>query len=66
MYFFAVCKPLDARILALKTESGFVNEVKTGDECLLIVNQTNFYAEQGGQEWDEGCVMIGDDEVSIQ
>ncbi|XP_072034822.1 alanine--tRNA ligase, cytoplasmic-like [Amphiura filiformis] len=58
-----VSKPLDARILALKIESGFVDEVKTGDRCLVLVNQTNFYAEQGGQEWDEGHISIGDDEV---
>ena len=41
-----------ATVLAIKTETGFVEAVEAGDNGVnvgVVVDQTNFYAEQGGQ-----------------
>jgi len=36
----------------------FVDEVISGQECGVLLNKTNFYAEQGGQIYDTGCLII--------
>lgn len=33
-------------------------EIPEGDQLGLILNRTNFYAEQGGQEYDTGTIII--------
>jgi len=43
----------------------FVNEVSSGQECGLLLDKTNFYAEQGGQTYDEGFLVKQGDEVFI-
>lgn len=60
-YAFSSCT---ATVVALRKEKEFVNEVKSGDEVGVILDQTNFYAEQGGQIFDEGFLVKVDDEVS--
>lgn len=53
-------------IVAIRKNKEFVTEVNSGDECGIILNQTNFYAEQGGQIFDEGyMVKIDDDTVEF-
>lgn len=52
-------------VLAIRTESGFVHNVSSGDLCGIILDQTCFYAEQGGQIYDEGYLNKIDDDVSI-
>ncbi|XP_071510623.1 alanine--tRNA ligase, cytoplasmic-like [Diadema antillarum] len=56
---------IHAHILALKTADGFVERVSSGEVCGIILDRTSFYAEQGGQEWDEGCFMSADDEELV-
>lgn len=49
---------------AIKTENnGIVHEVSAGEQCAVILDHTNFYAEQGGQEWDEGVLISPDQQV---
>lgn len=49
-------------IKAIRFNKQFVEEVTSGQECGLLLDQTNFYAEQGGQIYDEGfLVKIGDE-----
>lgn len=36
--------------------------VETGQECGILLDKTNFYAEQGGQIYDTGYLMKVDDE----
>ncbi|CAH0726665.1 unnamed protein product, partial [Brenthis ino] len=62
-YEFAPCS---GTILALRRNKEFVNEVTTGQECGILLDKTNFYAEQGGQIFDEGyMVKIDDDSVEF-
>lgn len=62
-YEFAPCS---GTILALRRDKQFVNEVTTGQECGIVLDKTNFYAEQGGQIFDEGyMVKIDDDSVEF-
>jgi alanyl-tRNA synthetase len=42
-----------------------VNEVTSGQECGLLLDKTNFYAEQGGQIYDEGFLVKIGDQVSV-
>ncbi|MCI5075418.1 alanine--tRNA ligase [Oricola sp.] len=46
-------------VLALVRDGGEASEAKEGDEVAIIVNQTPFYAESGGQQGDRG-VMKGE------
>ncbi|KAI1890024.1 hypothetical protein AGOR_G00168960 [Albula goreensis] len=48
-------------VLALRRERMFVDEVTTGQECGVLLDQTSFYAEQGGQTYDEGYMLKEDD-----
>ncbi|KAF3689123.1 Alanine--tRNA ligase, cytoplasmic [Channa argus] len=50
-----------AKVLALRRDRAFCNEVTTGQECGVLLNQTSFYAEQGGQTFDEGYMLREDD-----
>ncbi|MDP9126904.1 MAG: alanine--tRNA ligase [Pseudomonadota bacterium] len=47
----------EAKVTALVKDGARVNEAKRGDSLQIIVNQTPFYAESGGQVGDTG-VMI--------
>lgn len=48
-------------MLALRRDRAFCEEVTTGQECGVLLDQTAFYAEQGGQTFDEGYMLREDD-----
>ncbi|KAM9854996.1 alanine--tRNA ligase, cytoplasmic [Aulostomus maculatus] len=50
-----------ATVLALRRDRAFCDEVTTGQECGVLLDQTSFYAEQGGQTFDEGFMLREDD-----
>ncbi|KFO93414.1 Alanine--tRNA ligase, cytoplasmic, partial [Buceros rhinoceros silvestris] len=50
-----------ATVKAIRREKKFVEEVSTGQECGIVLDQTCFYAEQGGQIYDEGYMVKEDD-----
>ncbi|KAM4614387.1 alanine--tRNA ligase, cytoplasmic [Discoglossus pictus] len=54
---------LVATVKAIRMEKAFVQEATTGQECGLVLDKTCFYAEQGGQTYDEGY-MVKEDESS--
>lgn len=46
-----------AKIIAIIDKSGeIVTEAKSGDEVSIVLNQTPFYGESGGQEGDRGLI----------
>merc|ERR1719419_1488856 len=61
-YKFDQCS---SKIVALRFNKQFVNEVTSGQEVGVILDQTCFYAEQGGQIYDEGFLVKGENEVKV-
>nr|CAI5863797.1 unnamed protein product [Callosobruchus analis] len=62
-YRFETC---EAIIVALRKDKQFVDEVDTGVDCGVLLDKTNFYAEQGGQIYDTGfMVKVGDESVEF-
>jgi alanyl-tRNA synthetase len=47
----------------MRRNKQFVDEVTTGQECGVLLDRTNYYAEQGGQIYDEGYMNKVGDEV---
>ena len=50
-------------MIALRHNKQFVDKVTTGQECGVLLDQTCFYAEQGGQIYDEGFMVKQNEEV---
>lgn len=50
----SVFEPYRASVLALYCEGSLVSEVREGQRCGVILDQTSFYAEKGGQAHDQG------------
>ena len=46
-----------AKVVALSNGSSAVTELKTGESGFVILNQTSFYAEGGGQAGDHGKII---------
>ena len=61
MYLFS------STIVAIRYNKQFVNEVSSGQNCGILLDQTCFYAEQGGQIYDEGfLVKVDDDSIEVK
>lgn len=45
------------KIVALRKDKKFVESVSSGEEVGVILDRTNFYAEQGGQIYDIGLMI---------
>lgn len=57
---------LDAKILAIYTKDGFVDSTQDGQIGILL-DETNMYAESGGQEYDTGKIVIdGEAEFNVE
>ncbi len=50
----------EGEILALVREGGGIPSAQQGDEVAILVNQTPFYAESGGQVGDTGVIETAD------
>ena len=56
---FVVFETCDSTVLALRCNKQFVDTVESGQECGILLDCTCFYAEQGGQTYDEGFIIKG-------
>jgi alanyl-tRNA synthetase len=52
--FYHGTKARDARIQAIVTKDGTVNEIKAGTEAEVVLDRTSIYSESGGQVADTG------------
>lgn len=52
------------KIVAIRKDGNFAELVGNGEEALVVLDRTCFYAEQGGQIYDTGVLQKGDEEVS--
>ncbi len=53
--FYFGTKTKDARIEAIVTKNGAVNEIKAGEEAEIVLDRTSIYSESGGQVADTGA-----------
>ena len=56
----------EATVIALRYDNGFVPEVTSGQQAGVLLDQTCFYAEAGGQIYDIGFISKIDDDVSVK
>lgn len=62
-YDFDGCQ---AKVVALRFDNKFVDEITSGQSCGIILDKTNFYAESGGQIYDQGVfVKVGDESTEF-
>ncbi len=55
----------EGKVVGLRYDKQFVDEVKDGQLVGVLLDQTCFYAEQGGQIYDTGFMTKLGDEVCV-
>lgn len=55
----------EGEILGLVVNESLVDQAKAGDEVILLLDETSFYAESGGQTGDKGIIQNGNGEIEI-
>lgn len=54
-----------SKVIAIRFQKAFHEEVSSGVECGILLDRTSFYAESGGQTYDEGFITKVGDEVCL-
>jgi len=55
----------DAKVVALVKDDQQTNELKEGEEGLIVLDETPFYAESGGQVGDTGMIFNQNAQVKV-
>ena len=63
-FFSTAFEAASGKVIALRYNKQFVDAVQTGQECGVLLDSTCFYAEQGGQIYDEGFMVKQNEEVA--
>ena len=57
IFTFSEFQSCEGKVLALRHNKLFVDQVTSGQLVGVLLDQTCFYAEQGGQIYDEGFMV---------
>ncbi|EDW78149.1 uncharacterized protein Dwil_GK24844 [Drosophila willistoni] len=60
-YNYETCS---SKILAIRFENQFVQSISNGQKAGIVLDNTNFYAESGGQIYDQGALVKANDEAN--
>ena len=63
--FYFGTKAHDARIEAIITKQGSVNEIKKGAEAEIVLDRTSIYSESGGQVADTGGLYDSSESLEV-
>ena len=55
----------DAKVLAVCVGEEVSGSIAGGEEGILVLNKTPFYAEMGGQVADHGVILVGDSRFKV-
>ena len=56
---------INAKVLAVFKDGAEVSELNEGDSAVVILDETPFYAESGGQVGDTGGITIGESRFAV-
>ncbi|WP_289005038.1 alanine--tRNA ligase, partial [uncultured Kingella sp.] len=59
-------RSLDATVLALYRDGEAVNELNAGENGIVVLDHTPFYAESGGQVGDVGFIFSGENRFEVE
>ena len=62
--FQLVFQSCESKVIALRYNKVFVDKITSGQLAGILLDQTCFYAEQGGQIYDEGFIVKKGNDVS--
>lgn len=57
--------PCTGTIVAIRFKNEFVESISSGQKAGIVLDRTNFYAESGGQIYDQGVLIKIDDEENV-